>query len=742
VLKRLAEHNVKVNQEKCSFLAENVQYLGHVLTAAGRQPIPEKVSAIRNATEPKDVSELRTFLGMVNYYGAYLPDLATILSPLNRLLRNDVPWKWTKECQKSFESVKSSLTSDRVLTHYDPSQPLILACDASPDGVGVVLSHLLGQEEHPIAFASRTLTKAEKGYSQIEKEGLGIVYGVKKFHKYLYGRKFTLVTDHKPLTKIFGPKTEVPTLAALRLQRWALILMAYNYDISYKRSAENANADYLSRKPMEVSSENLELSVNYFSHVQDLPVRCHEISACTRKDPVLAKVLQFTLEGWPAHVDDPELQPYFLRRHELSADQGCLLWGMRVVIPTKFHDRMVQELHNEHLGIVRMKALARSYFWFPGIDKSIEELSRACNICQSLRKDPPPSPLYPWKYPERPWDRIHVDFAEYDSQYFLVVIDAYSKWMEIELMKSTTAEKTVEVMRELFARYGVCRELVSDNGPQFISETFQDFIAGNGIKHTLTAPYHPASNGAAERSVQILKDILKKNALESHAGVSTKHRLCNFLLTYRMTPHTVTGVSPAELFLKRQLRSRLSLIRPDLREDVIDNQERGKAYRDNRVPKLREFVKNERVRVKSCRGSDVNFVPGVIVHRNGPVNYLVRVGRNIRYVHVDHLIKAGDYQEAEDEPVPPMVNPVTKDFPIHPPNCPVAQVPLPRNEPAQNAGALPEPDLPKSPVPGVPSSPVLVPSASPIAKKTVSLRRSSRETRLPQKLSDYVVHQK
>jgi hypothetical protein len=191
VLKRLAEHNVKVNQEKCSFLAENVQYLGHVLTAAGRQPIPEKVSAIRNATEPKDVSELRTFLGMVNYYGAYLPDLATILSPLNRLLRNDVPWKWTKECQKSFESVKCSLTSDRVLTHYDPSQPLILACDASPDGVGVVLSHLLGQEEHPIAFASRTLTKAEKGYSQIEKEGLGIVYGVKKFHKYLYGRKFT-----------------------------------------------------------------------------------------------------------------------------------------------------------------------------------------------------------------------------------------------------------------------------------------------------------------------------------------------------------------------------------------------------------------------------------------------------------------------------------------------------------------------------------------------------------------------
>ena len=526
VLQRLSKHNIRVKREKCSFMASEVQYLGHILSKEGCRPLPDKVKAVKCAKAPKSVTELRTFLGMVNYYGGFIKNLSTILAPLNNLLRDDVPRMRSTECKSAFNKVKDALVGENVLTHYDVNKELRLACDASPYGVGAVISHVNDNgEERPIAYASRTLTKAEQGYAQIEKEALGIIYGVKKFHKYLYGRKFTLLTDHKPLTKIFGPKTDVPTLAALRLQRWALILMTYNYEVEYKRSEDHANADYLSRAPVDIAEADLEAEVNYFSHTDKLPIHAKDIKESTRKDRILSRVLEYTLNGWPNHVDDDELRPFFTRRHELSCDQGCLLWGMRVIIPEKLQERMLQELHVKHVGVVRMKALARSYFWFAGIDKAIEAVAMACTTCLSLKNDPPASPLYPWRYPERPWDRLHIDFAEYKGEMFFVVVDAHSKWLDVVLMTSTTSEKTQNVLRRMFARNGLPREIVSDNGPQFIAEDFREFLNSNGVKHTLTAPYHPASNGLAERAVQTLKNALKRHSLEENLE-STLKRSC------------------------------------------------------------------------------------------------------------------------------------------------------------------------------------------------------------------------
>lgn len=176
-------------------------------------------------------------------------------------------------------------------------------------------------EERPVAFASRTLTDAERKYVEIEK-ALAIIFGVKKFHKYLYGRKFTLLTNHKPLLAILGPKSAVPTLAALRMQCWALILMEYNYDIKYRKSADHADA--LSRLPRASVDNTAEAgSIFHFSHVEELPVCAKDIKKTTVKDPVLSKVWSYTVNGWP----DEALRPYFIRRHELSAVQGCILWG-------------------------------------------------------------------------------------------------------------------------------------------------------------------------------------------------------------------------------------------------------------------------------------------------------------------------------------------------------------------------------------------------------------------------------
>lgn len=237
MLTRLERYNVKVKLSKCKFFQSSVEYLGHHIDREGLHPTDEKVTAIVKAPKPNNVTELRLFLGLLNYYGKFLPNLSSLLQPIHNLLRDNVKWNWTAECDAAFEKAKQLLLKSKVLV---ATRPLKLACDASPYGVGAVISHVMDNgEEQPIAFASGTLSDAEKNYAQIEKEALAIIYGVKKFHKYLYGRKFALITDHKPLLAILGPKSSVPTLAALRMQRWAIILMAYNYSIEYRRSADH-----------------------------------------------------------------------------------------------------------------------------------------------------------------------------------------------------------------------------------------------------------------------------------------------------------------------------------------------------------------------------------------------------------------------------------------------------------------------------------------------------------------------
>ncbi|KAL7854700.1 hypothetical protein SRHO_G00168900 [Serrasalmus rhombeus] len=192
-LQRLKEHGLRVRKSKCEFFQPSVEYLGHVIDSQGLHKAPSKVKAIMEAPAPQNVSQLRSYLGLLNYYGRFVSNLASLLKPLHQLLCQDKAWKWTDKCAQAFAKTKRALLKSEVLTHFDPALPLQLACDASPYGVGAVISHIMPDgKEKPIAFASRTLNKAESNYAQIEREALGIVFGVCKFHQYLFGRKFTL----------------------------------------------------------------------------------------------------------------------------------------------------------------------------------------------------------------------------------------------------------------------------------------------------------------------------------------------------------------------------------------------------------------------------------------------------------------------------------------------------------------------------------------------------------------------
>ena len=251
VLQRLQDAGIHLHQEKCHFGQRQVEYLGHLIDATGIHPTNNKVRAIKEAPVPSDITQLRAFVGLLNYYGKFIPQVATHMTPLYKLMEKDHKWLWSAECQDAFLKCKELLTCEAVLAHYDSAKPIKLACDASAYGLGAVLSHTLQDGERPVAFASQRLTKAERNYSQIEKEALAIVFGVKKFHKYLFGRCFSLVTDHKPLLSILSAKAEVPSVAAARMQPWAIFLSAYSYDIEFKGTKMHANADSLSRLPMQ-----------------------------------------------------------------------------------------------------------------------------------------------------------------------------------------------------------------------------------------------------------------------------------------------------------------------------------------------------------------------------------------------------------------------------------------------------------------------------------------------------------
>ena len=714
VLSRLSTAGLKLRLAKCLFMQPEVTYCGYVINGDGIQPVAAKVDAIKNAPEPRDVSQLRAFLGMLNYYHRFIPDAATVLEPLHQLLRKGTNWQWLEEQQIAFEKAKELLQSAELLVHFDPRKELILASDASDYGVGAVLSHKMEDgSERPVGYVSRSLNDAERNYSTLEKEALAIIFGVKKFHQFLYGHSFTIKTDHKPLEGLLNEKKGIPTQAAPRIQRWALTLAGYEYKISYKAGQTNGNADALSRLPLPVMPNAVPLpgeTILLMEHMEGTPVHSGQIKEWTKRDPVLSQVLRFTLQGWPTTNSSVELNPFFSKKTELSVEDGCVLWGARVVVPPQGRSKILTELHEAHPGESRMKALARSYVWWPGMDQDIVKEVKRCDKCQSHQRAPAEAPLHPWEWPGLPWSRLHIDYAgPYKGEMFLVVVDAYSKWLDVHCMKSTTSTATIEKLREIFATHGLPATLVSDNGSNFSSSEFEEFMKKNGIKHVKVAPYHPASNGLAERAVRIFKE-----GFEKMEGGSVKTKLSRFLLSYRTTPHSTTGVPPAELLMKRKLHTQLNQIVPSIANRVRNKQSQQKVAHDYHA-REREIQEGQAVYAKDFRYKKT-WIPGTVTEKTGPVSARVLLdnGTVIRR-HQDHL------RSRENEVVPKQA---TSDLPE------VVPVVLP-----ESLTAPPTPSVRDQP--DVPRSPLAAPGETPVAT-SLQGTRPVRKRAKPGYLKDYI----
>ncbi|XP_058980999.1 uncharacterized protein K02A2.6-like [Musca domestica] len=623
VLKRLDRYNMRINLAKSEFLRESIEYCGYVIDRQGIRKIPAKIKAIQEMRYPATKDEVRSFLGLVNYYGRFIKNLSSIVYPLNRLLHKEVPFNFDAKCKWAFEEVKRQVGSEVVLTHYDPRKKLTLAVDASPTGVGAVLSHEFGDgTERPIQFASQTLNATQRRYSQVDKEAYAVIFGVKKFFQYVYGREFTLITDNKAISQIFAPDKGLPVLSATRMQHYAVFLESFDYKIRLRKSKENGNADALSRLPVNECSKTIsEIDQIEMELIENLPITVKELGQATKKDAEVRRLVDSLSYGRKCDPADS----FGIDPSEFSLQQGCLLRGIRVYVPKPLRTRIIQELHSGHFGVSKMKSLARAYCWWKNLDKDIEKAVADCYECQIGRPDVKKEPVHCWLPPKKVFERVHVDYAgPFLGKYFFVLVDAFSKWPEVRIVRDITTETTIEVCRSIFAQFGIPNILVSDHGTQFKSAKFQEFLKQNGIMHKLGAPYHPATNGQAERFIQTFKTKLKAMPRKEEL----QRKIDQILLAYRRAIHPVTNKSPAMTMFGRQIQSRLDLLLPN---NEVRDPERQKT--------TRELAVGDAVMARDYMDK-LKWKPGIVRERIGDLHYKVRLedGRCWNR-HIDQLRK-------------------------------------------------------------------------------------------------------
>ena len=340
-----------------------------------------------------------------------------------------------------------------------------------------------------------------------------------------------------------------------------------------------------------------------------------------------------------------------------------------MIVPSRHRKAVLEELHEAHPGMTRMKGLARMFVWWPGIDGDIERTVRLCRECQTSLSSPPLAPLQPWKWPTRPWSGLHIDYAgPMYGKMCLIIVDAHSKWIEAAFVPSATSAATIELLRNSFARFGLPSSVVTDNAPYFVSEEIELFFKQNGIRHPTSLPYHPASNGLVERAVQTIKKGLRK---VTEGTLNT--RLSKVLFTYRVTPHATTGVSPAELLLHYQPRTRLDLLFPQI-ADRVENQQSRQTKLHDRTAQQRNFTQGQAVYARNFREGE-RWIPGYVVEVTGPVSYNIELedGRHWKR-HQDHirsrLVVSND---SSDIPIPDttLSGTPSESFPVLPESPPM-----------------------------------------------------------------------
>ena len=548
-------NNIGLNSDKLQFKQQSVEFYGHVFSENGTQPTAKKIKAIQDIKSPSNLKELLTILGMLNYLNRYSVKLADLTSPLRELTKKGTHFSWEHHHQEALEKVKQELCSTFTVSYYDPdpSTTTILQCDASQTGLGAWIRQIdPSGKEHIVAMCSRKLTEAESRYSNIERECLGVMYGLEKFEYYLLGRHVIVETDHSPLEQIF--KKTISTAPA-RLQRFLLRCLKYDVVVRYKPGKSIPVADALSRicMPQTDSREPQNLTVRtdiHFISEVPKPLRIQTIKTGTENDQTLVKLKEVVYNGWPEYRKQcpQDLWEYWTFRCEIVIEDGMILKGNRIIIPKSLRQQVLDAIHCGHQGENKCILLARESVFWPGITNDIRNLVKNCEYCNKHQSAQPKLPIMQPELPTRPWEKLGSDIFEFKGRKYLMIVDYYSRFPVIRLLSDISAATICNNFTSVFAEYGLPSEIVTDFGSQYTSDKFKDICNQNGIILHLSSPYHHQTNSVAERSIGTYKCMLKK-ALESNQSPYTA------LWMYRNTPLDNRTPSPYELLFGRKPRT-------------------------------------------------------------------------------------------------------------------------------------------------------------------------------------------
>ena len=659
VLEILRKEQLYAKLSKCEFWLTEVSFLGHIVSKEGIQVDPKKIEVVVEWKPPRNVTEVRSFLGLAGYYRRFVKGFSMIAAPMTRLLQKNVKYEWSEKCQGSFEKLKAFLTEAPVLTQPTCGKEYMIYSDASLNGLGCVLM----QDGKVVAYALRQLKPHEKNYPTHDLELAVIVFALKIWRHYLYGEKCFIYTDHKSL-KYLPSQRELN----LRQRRWMELIKDYDCVIDYHPRKANVVADALSRKTVQTLralNANLSLS-NDGTVVAELVARpnlLNRVLEAQKKDEKISSIIDQIIDG---------------KETEFAVNEnGVLCYKARVCVPDddELRKTILEEAHSGsfaiHHGSTKMYQDLKMSFWSSGMKRDVSEFVTKCLVCQRVKAEHqvPSGLLQPIRIPEWKWDRITMDFVvglpltgrKHDSVW--VIVDRLTKSAHfLPVRTDYSLDKLAELyIKEIVRLHGIPISIISDRDPRFTSRFWGKLQEAMGTRLNFSTAFHPQTDGQSERVIQILEDMLRSCAIDYEGSWDRHIPLAEFV--YNNSFQSSIGMAPYEALYGRKCRTPLcwtelserKVIGPDLireteekvkmiREKLKVATDRQKSYTDMKRKDIRYEV-GEKVFLKVSPWKKVmrfgkkgklspRFIgPYEVIEKVGPVAYRLALPTDFEKIH-------------------------------------------------------------------------------------------------------------
>jgi predicted aspartyl protease len=595
VFDRLSAANLKVKASKCQLFREEVHFLGHVISRSGIAADPEKVKVVASWPRPRDLHEVRSFLGLASYYRRFISGFADIACPLHQLTAKGQPFVWEAAQEKSFQDLKERLVSAPVLASPQDGDEYVLDTDASLSGLGAVLQQRQDGTIRVIAYASRTLSRAERNYSTTRRELLAVIFGFKQFRQFLLGRHFLLRVDHSALTYLRKTKDLMGQAA-----RWLDYIEEYDFSIVHRSGSSHGNCDALSRRPSEESEttpKQTGISEAYCCRVQKpetIPptpttdLTSSTIAAMQAQDSAIEPLLTVIRNGgqrpaWGDIQSFPEetrilwtqfaslrFEDNILYRQYHRADGSVS--HLQIVMPTSLRQTFLEQLHcsggnvaTTHLGVRKTQAHVQQRAYWPSWRTDTERFCHRCPVCQTVQHGAAPRHGNMRTYEANgAGDRLHIDLtgphpvSRQGHVYIFTAIDAYTRYLVAVPLRNKSAVTVANALVEhVFLPHGAYRSIVSDQGREFCNEVLDEVTRLLGVEKLRTSAYRASANGRVERVHRTMNALLSKVVSENQRDWA--ERLPMVIAAYNAAHHETTEYSPYYLMFGREYRTPLDL---------------------------------------------------------------------------------------------------------------------------------------------------------------------------------------